>query len=459
MPAAARAVPSGRPRLDHLRAIARLGGPLIVNNLAVAGMSFADTVMAGRLGARALASVAVGFGWYNLFLMVGLGLLMALSPLVAHAYGAGDSPRVGVYARQAAWLVLLAGLPLVAGLCQARAALTLIGTDPAVVPDAAGYAIAMACGFPAMLGFLALRFVSEGVGQVRPIMYIAVLGLAVNVAGNWVFMYGRLGAPALGAVGTGVASALVAWAMFVAMLAYVRRHRVYRPYAIFARVEPPDPARLREILSLGLPICGSVVSEGALFVAAALLIGTLGAVQVAAHQIALNYASLMFMVPLALHSATTIHVGHLAGAGGLAEARRAGSTGIAACGGLMLVSAGVIVLANGAIARLYAEDAAVRELAAGLLLYAALFQVSDGLQIGAAGALRGFKDAKVPMALNFTAYWLVGFPLAWWLGVGRGLGPAGVWMGLVGGLSACAVALNVRFAIVSRRATRAGAAL
>jgi MATE family multidrug resistance protein len=439
----------------HLRSIARLGGPLIVNNLSVAGMSFADTVMAGWLGANALGSVAVGFSWYNLFLMVGLGLLMSLSPLVAHAYGAGDSPRVGIYARQAAWLVLALSVVLVAGMVCVRPALEYIGTDPAIVPDAVGYVLAIACGFPAMLGFLALRYVSEGVGHTRPIMYIAVFGLVVNVIGNWVFMYGKLGAPALGAVGTGVASALVMWAMFLTMLAYVRRHRVYRPYALFARFEPPNAARLREMLGLGLPIAGSVVSEGGLFVAAALIIGTLGAVEVAAHQIALNYASFMFMVPLALHSATTIHVGHQVGAGDVHRGRRAGFVGIAVCGGLMMVSAIVIAFANRSIASIYTDDAAVLGLAATLLLYAGLFQVSDGLQIGAAGALRGFKDAKVPMALNFVSYWLIGFPAAYWLGIASGHGPVGVWIGLVVGLTACAVALNLRYRRVSRRAARA----
>ena len=440
------------------RAIWRLGAPLLVNNLSVAGMSFADTVMAGRLGREALAAVAVGSAYYNLFLMFGLGILMALSPLSAHAYGAGDSPRVGAYARQALWLVLGVGALVVAGMSAVRPLLEAIGTDPVIVPTATGYVLAVACGLPAMFGFLALRFVSEGVGHTRPIMYIAVLGLVVNVFGNWVFMYGRLGAPALGAVGTGVSTAITMWTMFLAMLLYVRRHRVYRPFRLFARFEGPDPTRLREMLGLGLPICGSVMSEGALFVAAGLIMGTLGAVTAAAHQIALNYASFMFMVPLALHSATTIHVGHLAGAGDPRAARSAGYTGVVICGALMVVSAIVIVFANRAIASLYTEDAEVLALAGTLLLFAAVFQVSDGVQIGAAGALRGFKDAKVPMALNFTSYWLFGFPLAFGLGVAWGGGPYYVWLGLIAGLTACAVALTLRFRFVSARAVAASTA-
>lgn len=436
------------------RSILVLGAPLLVNNLSVAGMSFADTVMAGQLGAVALGSVAIGFSYWNLFLMIGLGTLMALSPLVAHAYGAADELRVGTYARQAAWLALALAVLLVAGLACVGPVLRAIGTDATALPDAIGYVHAIAFGMPAMLGFLALRYVSEGIGHMRPIMYIAVLGLVANVAGNWVFMYGKLGMPALGAVGTGVSSALVMWLMFFTMLAYVRRHRVYRAFAIFERFERPDPRRLREMLALGLPICGSVLSEGGLFVAAALIMGTLGATIVAAHQIALNYASFMFMAPLAFHSATTVHVGHAVGRGDVRGARFAGFVGIGLCGALMLVSALVIVVANEGIASLYTRDAAVLQIAAGLLLLAAVFQVSDGLQIGAAGALRGFKDARVPMLLNFVSYWIVGFPLAFGLGVVLGGGPAYVWVGLIAGLTACAIALNVRYRVVSRDAVR-----
>lgn len=442
-----------RARADA-RAILRLGAPLLVNNLSVAGMTFADTVMAGHLGATALGSVAVGFSYWNLFLMIGLGTLMALSPLVAHAYGAADEPRVGVYARQAAWLVLGLAALLLAGLACARPALHAIGTDPAIMEDAVGYVYAIACGMPGMLGFLALRYVSEGIGHMRPIMYIAVLGLVANCIGNWIFMYGKFGMPALGAVGTGVASAIVMWLMFFTMLWYVRRHRVYRPFAIFARFERPDPRRLREILALGLPICGSVLSEGGLFVAAGLIMGTLGATIVAAHQIALNYAAFMFMAPLAFHSATTVHVGHAVGRGDVRAARFAGFVGIALCGALMIVSALVILLANESIARLYTRDAAVLQLASGLLLMAAIFQVSDGLQIGAAGALRGFKDARVPMVLNLVSYWVVGFPLAFGLGVAMGGGPVYVWVGLIAGLTACAIALNLRYRVVSSAAVR-----
>lgn len=426
----------------------------MINNLAVTGMSFTDTVMAGQLSARDLAAVAVGSAFYVFFYLTGLGVLMAMSPLVAHAYGAGRNERVGALARQALWLSQMIAIAMIVPMLCARPILSAIGIDADIVPKAAGFVYAVCCGIPGIMAFLALRFVSEGIGWTRPIMYTALIGLAANVPGCYVLMYGKLGFPALGAVGTGVSNALVMWIMFIVMLGYVRRHRVYRPFALFARFEPPSWARLREILALGLAICGSVVSEGALFVAAAFIMGTMGATVVAAHQIAINYAALMFMIPLSVHSATTIHVGHALGAGRFPAGRFAGFVGIALCGGFMACSALAIVFFGEHIAALYTHDAAVRTVAAGLLLMAAIFQISDGLQIGSAGALRGFKDARVPMLLNLLAYWAIGFPLAYGLGVARGLGPTYVWVGLIAGLTACAALLGVRYYLISTRAVR-----
>jgi MATE family multidrug resistance protein len=387
----------------------------------------------------------------------GLGTLMALSPLCAHAYGAGANERVGLFTRQAFWLSQMLAVVMILPLLFVRPILTAIGIEPAILDKATGFIHAICFGVPAIMAYLALRFTSEGIGWTRPIMYTALVGLAGNIVGCYVFMYGKLGFPALGAVGTGVSNAVVMWLMFLVMLRYVSTHRVYRPFGLFSRFDRPDRARLREILGLGLPIAGSIVSEGGLFVVAALMMGTLGTTPVAAHQIAINYASLMFMVPLSLHSATTIHVGHALGRGHLPQGRVAGFVGIALCALFMTVSAVVILFFGDGIAALYTQDVAVRTLAGGLLLMAAIFQISDGLQVGAAGALRGFKDARVPMILCLLAYWGVGFPLAYGLGVARGLGPVYVWVGLIAGLTVSAVLLNVRYAVISARTVRNGA--
>ncbi|HEY4367879.1 MAG TPA: MATE family efflux transporter [Steroidobacteraceae bacterium] len=435
-------------RLD-VGAIARLGGPLLINNLSITGMSFADTVMAGRLGATDLAGLAIGVAWYNLFLFIGLGLFMAVSPAIAHAYGAANAGAVTRYLRQSVWLVLAVSLVLVTGLWQVRWALPALGIAPEIIPVAVGYVHAMSFGLPGLMAFFALRFASEGLGHTRPIMFIASGGLMLNVIGNWIFMYGKFGMPRLGAIGCGVATAITVWMMFLAMLAYMRGHRIYRRFAFFARLEPPDFRVLRELLWLGLPIAGSVLAEGGLFVAAALLMGAMGTTITGAHQIALNFAAFMFMVPLAISSATTIHVGHLLGGGNAHRARRAGIVGVCMCAGVMMISACGIVAWKDAIAALYTGDVVVQGLAATLLLAAAVFQVSDGVQVGAAGALRGFKDTAVPMALCWFSYWLVGFSLAYTLGVRRNMGPLYVWVGLIAGLTVCAALLMGRYLWIS----------
>lgn len=434
------------------RAILRFAGPLAVNNLVLGGMMLTNTVMAGRLGPEPLAGVAVGGSYYQMFWLFGLGVLMSISPIVAHAYGAGRDEEVGRRFRQGLWLSQMLAIPLLGGLLCVKPVLGWFGTDPRAIPHAAGYVYAMCFGMPAMLAFLAHRYTSEGIGWTRPVMYTAMVGLSVNFTGNWLFTLGSLGFPSLGATGCGISTALAYWSMLVTMHLYQRRHVVYARFRLFAQVEDPDSRALREILALGLPIAGSVVSEGGLFAVAALLMSTLGTEIVAAHQIAINYASLMFMIPLSLHSATTIHVGHQAGRGDAAAARLAGWAGIAMCGMIMALSSLVVLAARHGIAAAYTSDPGVRALAAGLLLFVAIFQIPDGLQVGAAGALRGFKDAKLPMALNFAAYWLIGFPLAWWFGIHQRVGPAGIWAGLIAGLFVCAVLLLWRYQRISRRA-------
>ena len=431
--------------------ILRLAGPLVANNLALAGMNFADTVMAGRLGTVDLAAVAVGGSAWMIVFLMGLGILMAVSPVVAHAYGAGRWEEAGVSLRQALWLSQALALLAFTLLLGAGPLLAAIGVDPEVVPLTSGYLFAISFGLPGVFAFLAMRFMTEGVGWTRPIMYAAAVGLVVNVFGNWVLMYGNLGFPKLGAVGCGIASAIAMWSMLATMLIYLLRSRRYERYALWARFEGPRWPVQREILGLGLPIAASVEAEAGLFAGAALIMATLGATQVAGHQIAINYAATMFMVPLAFHSATTIRVGQALGRGEAAQARRAGWAGIGLCGLFMLASAIVLFLFRDRIAAFYTSDPELLPLATALLTMAMVFQVSDGLQVGAAGALRGFKDTRVPMLMNVGSYWLVAFPMAWYAGVHARLGPVAVWVALIAGLTLTALLLNMRFMRLSNR--------
>jgi len=431
----------------------------MINNLAFAGMAFADTVMTGQLGATALAGLLIGTVSFQLAIFAGMGVLMALAPAVAHAHGAGDVASLVRYVRQSWWLVLALSCLLVVGLWQAEWIFPRLGVKPDIVAPASDFVHALSFGLPGALGFFALRFASEGMGRTRPIMFIATGALLFNIVGNWVLMYGKFGLPRMGATGCAVATSLGYWLEFVALLLVMRHARPYRALQLFAAVEAPSWPVLRELLRLGAPIAGSLLSEGGLFVAAGFLMGGMNATTAAAHQIALNYSTFTFMIPLAFSGATTIFVGQLLGAGKPAAARFAGVIGIACCAGVMLVAAGSMALFNLHIAALYTRDVAVQALAASLLLVAALFQVFDGVQVGTAGALRGFKDTAIPMLCCVLSYWAVGFTLAYIAGVRWQLGPALVWYGLTAGLMTAAALLVARYKYISRRATlRADAA-
>jgi MATE family multidrug resistance protein len=441
--------PLRRRVLEEARALLRLGLPLLATNLALAGMAFADTVMAGRLGARDLGAVAVGSGLWLLALLLGLGTLMGISPITAHAVGADDTGQVGPTLRQGLWLSQALAIVLLAALWSVEPLLRTAGVDPDIVPLTTSYVHAISIGLPGGLAYFALRFMSEGIGRTRPIMYCAFTGLVVNVALNWVLMFGNLGFPRMGAVGCGLASGIALWCMLAMMLVCVR-HRAYGRYALFQRFEWPRPALQRELLFVGAPIGGALLVEEGLFSFVGVIMGTLGANVVAAHQVAINYATTTFMVPLAIHSAIIIRVGQAVGAGDYGSVRLRAFTGIALCGAFMLCSALTLLLFSEQIVSFYTTDAGVRDIAVSLLFVAAIFQVSDGLSIGGAGALRGMKDTRVPMLFCLVAYWCIGLPLAYWLGIGLGLGPRWVWVGFVAGLTTAAFLLNARFIYITQ---------
>ncbi len=434
----------------ELKSLLKLSAPLVVNNIAIAGMQFADAVMAGKLGAEALAAVAIGSSVWFLFFMVLLGLMMALSPIVARHIGAGNPEVVGQYTRQAILLGLTASVPVIFIAHSAVPSfLELLTIDSSFRDLTAEYVAAIAWGAPGIFSFLALRFTSEGVGYTKPIMVTSLFALICNVFLNWVFIYGELGAPALGAVGCGVASAMTMWLIMFALLGYMLIARHYANFKIFAGGWHFDRAINREIVALGIPIAVTVTAEAGLFNAVSLLMGTLGASAAAAHQVALNFASTTFMIPLAISAATTVRVGYWLGRELPDEARRSGIIGVFSCAFVMAVSATFLLVASDLVVELYTDDQAVKAIAVSLLLVAAIFQIADGLQVGAAGALRGYKDTRLPMVITTIAYWVVAFPLAFCAAVVWQLGPHYVWSGFVVGLCIAGIMLAARFVKVS----------
>lgn len=432
------------------RRLFTIAGPLIVNNLAIAGMQFTDTVMSGRIDARTLAAVAVGGSvWFFMF-TIGLGILMAISPIAARHHGSGDAHRIGRYTRHGILLGMLLAIPLMlAAHFLVPWFLSLIGIDAEFRDLAIAYTKAIAWGAPGIFLFLTLRFTTEGIGITKPIMYTSILALVCNVFLNWVLMFGNLGAPALGAVGCGLASAIAMWIIALVLGTYVATNAAYKPLDLFSEWLQPHARTIREIVVLGLPIAVTITAEAGLFNAVAVLMGTRGTAITAAHQIAINFAATGFMVPLALSSAITVRVGYELGAGQLRRARYAGAFGIILCGLFMACAAVFLLLFRDAVVRMYTDDPTVTGIAVGLLLMAAIFQVADGIQIGAAGALRGYKDTRVPMVVNTFAYWMLAFPLAFLAAVTWKLPPNYVWGGFILGLSVAALLLTWRFARLS----------
>lgn len=442
--------------IRELRDLLALAGPLIAAQLAQIGMNTVDTVMAGRLGPDALAGIALGGVVYQSTLILGMGVLFAVAPLVSGALGADRPDRAGRTARQGLWLALLLGVPITLGLREVGPLLQHLGQDPDTAALAGAYLGTVAFGYLPALALVAARGFLEGIGDARPIMVTLILGIGANVVANDALMFGRYGLPALGLVGTGVATALVYTAMATALLAYVAlRHPRYR---VLRGLRRPDPGVLREIFALGWPIGLTLGFEAALFAITAVLMGTFGPDALAGHQIAIQAASVTFMVPVGLANATGVRVARAAGARDRVGVRRAGLTGIGVAVAFMSLTALVFRFAPDLVVAAFLDptapgNAATVRFAATFLGIAAIFQVVDGVQVTASGALRGLRDTRVPMLLSFVSYGVVGLGSGVALAFAADLAGRGLWIGLVIGLATAATLLTTRFL----RATRAGA--
>lgn len=436
---------SSHPRRTEAGKILRLAGPLILGQLAGVLMTFVDTVMAGRLSAEALASVAAGAAIWHTFMLAGMGILLAVSPMVAHLDGAGEQRQIGPLVRQALWISLGLTILTIGVYFGSGPLLRALEIDPSLHPTILGYLRALLWGAPAMYAFLALRFLCEGMSISRPVMYFGFIGLGVNVVANYGLIYGHWGLPALGAIGCGYATSAVWTTELIGLVIYIRRHSKLGTLGVFDRFDWPRVEPLRELLRLGVPIGFSFFVEVSMFAGVALLMGSISAIAVAGHQIAINVASTTFMVPLGISLATTVRVGNAVGRGDAEGARRAGWLGMQLALATNVLSATLLVIFPGPIASLYSRDQGVIAIAVQLLFLAAIFQLSDGLQVSAAGALRGIKDTRGPMIVTVVAYWLIGLPFGYWLCFHRDGGPQGLWIGIIGGLTVAGILLAYRF--------------
>jgi MATE family multidrug resistance protein len=431
--------------------------PIVATQLAQVSIMTADVVMLGWLGPEALAAGAMGWNLVFIVTIFGYGVCMATAPMMAQAIGRGRgrvrdvrrSMRQGFWA---AAIVTAAGCAVIA---MTEPILLLLRQDPALVGPAAGYAGILAWGLLPSLWFMVLRQFLAVLERPRAALLVQVLAFVLNAVGNYALIFGHFGMPEMGLDGAALASAVANWFSFLALLGFVLADRRMRRYRLLGRFWRADWQRLGELVRLGLPVSGVLLLEVTVFAAAVYVLGAIGTAQLAAHQIAVQCAAITFMVPFGLAQAATVRVGIAAGAGDRGGVRRAGWAALALGLGFMATMALALWLLRWPIASLFLdfgqpESRRVAQYAVEFLAVAAVFQVFDGAQAIAMGALRGLKDTRVPMLIAALGYWALGFTAGCVAAFVFGMGGVGVWIGLAIGLAVVAVLATARFAARER---------
>lgn len=438
--------PGGRsPWRREVAATLSLAWPIVATNLAQVGLATADVLLIARLGAERLAAGALGTNLYFALAFMGIGLVSATAPLMAEALGRGRGALRDIRrtVRQGLWSSAAICLPIWVALWNGEAVLLMIGQEHGLAAEAGAYLRTLQWGLLPFLGFAVLRAFLAALERPGWGLAIGLAAIPVNVGLALWFMGGGAGVPPLGLAGAGIATSITSLASFAALALVLVTHRRYRRYRLFGRFWRPDGPRFRRLWQVGLPVAATLAFEIGVFNAAALYIGTLGAVALAAHAVALQIATTTFMVPLGIAQAATVRVGLAFGARDPAAMRRAGRAALALAVGFMLLSASILLLVPGPIVELFVDattpdGADVVRLAVTFLFLAALFQLADGLQAVGAGLLRGIQDTRVPMWLAGFGYWGIGATLGLALAGPGGYGAVGIWIGLATGLSVVA---------------------
>ncbi|ABS48394.1 MULTISPECIES: MATE family efflux transporter [Yersinia pseudotuberculosis complex] len=440
------------------RSLLALAIPVVIAQLSQTAMGVVDTIMAGSVSATDMAAVAVGTSIWLPAILFGHGLLLALTPTVAQLNGSGRRSQIAHQVRQGFWLALCVSVLIMLVLYNSDHVIKQMDNiDPVLAQKAVGFLHAIMWGVPGYLFFQVLRNQCEGLSKTKPGMVIGFVGLLVNIPINYIFIYGKFGAPALGGVGCGVATASVYWVMFLMMRWYVTRARSQQDIKLEKGFAAPDWQVMKRLSGLGLPVALALFFEVTLFAVVALLVSPLGIVAVAGHQIALNFSSLMFMLPMSLSVAATIRVGFRLGQGSVEQAQVAAYTSMAV--GLLLASVTAVftIVFREHIALLYNKTPEVVTMASHLMLLAALYQLSDAVQVIGSGVLRGYKDTRSIFFITFTAYWLLGLPSGYLLGLTDyilpAMGPAGFWIGFIIGLTAAAILMVLRIRWLQKQPT------
>ncbi len=435
-------ISSFRPGISEIRDLAALAVPVAVVQMGLVSQGLVDTAMVGRLTATELGAVTLGNIYFFGVSVFGMGLLFALDPLVSQAFGAEDHDEIEAAIQRG--LVLSIGLAVVTSLLLglAEPVFTVLRQPAEIVPVASGYARALIPGMFPFYAFIVFRQVLQAVGRVAPIVWTIVLANVLNAAANWVLIFGNMGAPAMGAVGSGWATAISRWFMCLCLLGL--GPRLLAPYLGTVRKDLLARLPLWRIMRLGSPIGFQLFMEFGAFGAIGISMGWLGTEAIAGHQIAVSLAAFAFMIPLGISQAAAVLVGRAVGRGEPGRARRSAGASIVVCCAVMLGTAVIFLALPGFLADQFTTEAAVATVAAALMPVAGMFQLFDGLQVVCLGVLRGVADTFRPMVYNLLGFWVFGMPVSLWLGFGLELGPVGLWWGLAAGLGAVAAMLLVR---------------
>ena len=440
---------------SHIRGTVTLGVPLVGAQLAHMAINTTDVILVGWLGTTELASVVLATQMFFLVFIFGTGFSAAVVPLVAQALGQNDEVGVRRAVRMGLWIVLGYGVLTAPILWFSGSILLALGQDPDVAALAQGYLRIAQWGIFPALALMAIRSFVTGLEKGGIVLYVTIGMFMVNAVAAYVLIFGHLGAPALGLNGAAVASVVAnATGCLIAVL-YVETQPRMRAFEIFVRFWRPDWSMLREIIVLGLPISFTILAETSLFSAASLLMGMIGKEELAAHGIALQLASIAFMIPLGLAQVATVRVGLAYGRRDMQAVRRAAVAVLIVSLGFSICGSTLFALFPRALGSLFldterADAVAVLDYAASLIIIAGIFQMADGLQAVGAGLLRGLRDTTIPMLLALIAYWPIGFACAWIFAFPLGYGGPGVWFGFVPGLAAAAAMLCGRFYLLVR---------
>ncbi len=428
--------------------------PAVLSQLAQMAMGVIDTLMAGHYSNDALAAIAIGTSLLHPVLVFFLGLFLAFNPVVSHFKGEENNKQIGSHFRLSILLAIIFSPIAILILFNADIVLTLLGVAPEISKIAIGYLHATTWGMPGLLIFLALRFCNEGMFSMRAVMISTVISIPFNIGLNYWFMYGGTFASITieeqGAVGVGYATSLVWILMCIGLWTYTALAPKYKELNLFTSIKLPDFKHIIDVLKLGLPMAITLGFEITMFAAVSLMIARYPTEMMGAHQIAVNIASITFMLPLGLSQAITARVGYFSGKKDPKSKQIAGYTGIAFAAAISAFSSTVMVVIPYALVGLYTSDTTVIEIAVGLLLFAAIFQFSDAIQVASVGALRGMKDTKIPMIITAISYWLIGFPIGYILAEHYQYQANGYWIGLIAGLSAAAIMLLHRWIKLSK---------